>query len=48
MNCPICEAVIVMHTAGEKAGRGHCNVCGICWEPADLKPKKKVTRGAGN
>lgn len=23
-----------MHTAGEKAGRGHCNACGVCW-PAD-------------
>ena len=34
MRCPDCSGELVMHTAGEKAGRGHCNACGVCW-PAD-------------
>jgi len=31
MKCPECGGELVMHTAGEKAGRGHCNACGVCW-----------------
>jgi uncharacterized protein YbaR (Trm112 family) len=46
MKCPDCKGKLVEHTEGEKAGRGHCNACGICWAPEDLA--KKVTRGASD
>ncbi len=48
MKCPDCGGDLVKHTEGEKAGRGHCNACGICWAAEDLKPArtKKVTSGA--
>ena len=48
MKCPECAGPLVMHALGEKAGMGHCNACGICWDAKDVKPKrtKKVTSGA--
>lgn len=47
MKCPTCKAKLYEH-AGPKAGRGHCDACGICWAPEDLKPApraEKVTSG---
>ncbi len=48
MKCPSCKGSLVMHHAGDKAGRGHCNACGICWAAEDIKPRrveKVVTNG---
>jgi transcription elongation factor Elf1 len=55
VNCPDCKKKLIVHTLGDKAGRGHCNECGVCWpefeviDEADApKRTKKVNSGAND